>query len=42
MNDKKVLLPFEESKLRGKYRDYFITKRKNYEVLLRDLPELWD
>jgi hypothetical protein len=42
MNDEKVLLPFEESKLCGKYRDYLITKRKNYEVLLRDLPELWD
>jgi hypothetical protein len=42
MTDETVLLPFEESKLYGKYREYFITKRKNYRIVLRDLPEIWN
>jgi hypothetical protein len=37
----KVLLSFEDRNMSGEYRDYFIEKRKNYEVVIRDIPELW-
>ena len=37
-----ILLPFENRAFNGPYRDYFIQKRKNYEVVVRDIPELWD
>ena len=40
--DDKILLPAEERNLREPYREYFITKRKNYLAVVRDLPELWD
>jgi hypothetical protein len=42
MSEGPVLLPFEDRSLRGEYRKYFIQKRKNNQVMLRDLPELWD
>jgi hypothetical protein len=38
----KALLPFEDRNMNGEYREYFIQKRKNYEVVIRDIPELWD
>jgi hypothetical protein len=41
MNDQ-ILLPAEDRKLREPYREYFVTKRKNYLAVVRDLPELWD
>src|ERR1700687_2913674 len=41
MNDQ-ILLPAEDKNLREPYREYFITKRKNYLAVVRDLPELWD
>src|SRR5438132_14339268 len=41
MNDE-ILLPAEDKNLREPYRDYFITKRRNYLAVVRDLPELWD
>jgi hypothetical protein len=37
-----LLLPAEDRNLRGPYREYFLTKRKNYLAIVRDLPELWD
>lgn len=37
-----VLLSFEDRNMSGEYRDYFIQKRKNYEVAIRDIPELWN
>jgi hypothetical protein len=40
--EERVLLDFEEKNLRGTYREYFLTKRKNYLAVIRDLPELWD
>jgi hypothetical protein len=40
--DDPILLPDEDKNLRGEYREYFITKRKNYLAVVRDLPELWD
>jgi hypothetical protein len=40
--DDPVLLPAEDKNLRGEYREYFITKRKNHLAVVRDLPELWD
>jgi hypothetical protein len=36
------LLPAEDKSLRDPYREYFITKRKNYLAVVRDVPELWD
>lgn len=40
--DDTILLPAEDTNLRGVYREYFVTKRKNYLNVVRDLPELWD
>jgi hypothetical protein len=40
--DDQVLLPAEDTNLREPYREYFLTKRKNYLAVVRDLPELWD
>ena len=40
--DDHVLLPAEAKNLREPYREYFVTKRKNYLRVVRDLPELWD
>ena len=37
-----ILLPAEDKNLREPYREYFITKRKNYLAVIRDIPELWD
>ena len=37
-----ILLPAEDNNLREPYREYFITKRRNYLDVVRDLPELWD
>jgi hypothetical protein len=37
-----ILLPGEDTNLREPYREYFITKRRNYLAVVRDLPELWD
>jgi hypothetical protein len=37
-----ILLPFEDKNLREPYREYFTTKRKNYQAVVRDVPELWD
>jgi hypothetical protein len=42
MDDQQILLPDEDKNLREPYREYFITKRRNYLVLIRDLPKLWD
>lgn len=40
--DEETLLPAEDTNLRGPYREYFITKRRNYLAVVRDLPKLWD
>ncbi len=40
--DDQILLPAEDKNLREPYREYFITKRKNYLAVVRDLTELWD
>ena len=40
--DDQILLPAEDKNLRESYREYFITKRKNYLAVVRDLPELGD
>jgi hypothetical protein len=40
--DDQILLPAEDKNLREPYREYFITKRRNYLAVIRDLPELWD
>jgi len=40
--DDQILLPAEDRNLREPYREYFITKRRNYLAVVRDLPELWD
>ena len=37
-----ILLPAEDKNLREPYREYFITKRRNYLTVVRDLPDLWD
>jgi hypothetical protein len=37
--DDQILLPAEDKNLRGPYREYFITKRKNYlTVVGRERP----
>jgi hypothetical protein len=41
MNDQ-ILLPAEDRNLREPYREYSITKRRNYLTVVRHLPELWD
>lgn len=41
MNDD-LLLGFENQALTGAYREYFIQKRSNYRVVVRDIPELWE
>jgi len=40
--DDQILLLAEDKNLREPYREYFITKRRNYLAVIRDLPELWD
>jgi hypothetical protein len=40
--DDHALLPARDKNLRGSYREYFLTKRKNYLAVVRDVPELWD
>ncbi|HLQ51346.1 MAG TPA: hypothetical protein VK129_07590 [Terriglobales bacterium] len=37
-----ILLPFEDGNLREPYREYFTTKRKNYQHIIATAPELWD
>ncbi|PYP93743.1 MAG: hypothetical protein DMG65_00155 [Candidatus Angelobacter sp. Gp1-AA117] len=37
-----MLMLFEDQNFRGAYREYFIQKRKNFQVVIRDIPELWD
>lgn len=40
--DEDILLPAEDKRLREPYREYFITKRRNYLAVVRDLPQLWN
>jgi hypothetical protein len=37
-----ILLPFEETNLRGDYRDYFVIKRSNYFTTIHTFSRLWN